>query len=98
MVILGTKESVSLDKYLHVDELEKRLGGKLNNLTEYWPIKSTNKIYDDVSERFNSEVVEDFSEYFSVLNDSTYFNERLEEERRVESSRCCCSQDSCSLF
>jgi hypothetical protein len=47
IVVLDPKQSASLDRYLHAEELEKRFGGRLANLKDYWPIHSTNRIHLD---------------------------------------------------
>jgi hypothetical protein len=90
-----------LQRYISPDELEKKHEGTLPNLTDFWPIKSTNKIISEIqSEREpstdNGRKAMFDVEVQSVLNDSDFFREAQEEKKAVEAS--CCSGRSCRLF
>lgn len=74
--VLDAKQSRNLDRYLHAEELEQRFGGRLPNLKEYWPIRSTNRLHlDETFEQPPSEQppTDEAIEFKSVLNDSAYF-------------------------
>lgn len=58
-----------LTRYISANEREKKYGGSLANLVEYWPIHTTNRYEDTESSEFER------TEYESVVNDPGFFEE-----------------------
>lgn len=75
-------------EYIEPDQLEVKYGGRLPNLTEYWPPRSTR----DNQERL--ERVEEESDYFSVFNDEKYFE--TQGEGRTKGG--CCGNCGCNIY
>lgn len=73
-------------EYIDEEELEERYGGKLSNLTEYWPPKSTHESFEYKMKETADESEE--SMFFSVLNDDQFFE--LEGESTSENVPCSC--------
>lgn len=74
-------------KFIDELELEQRYGGKLNNLTEFWPPKPTNEEFDCViMQQDDAE-----TDFYSLMNDEGLF---LEKEETICSSNDC----KCAIF
>lgn len=62
------RDCEALTRHVGTDERERRYGGSLPNLCEFWPIHTTNK-YEE------SQSADSDTEYKSALNDPLYFDE-----------------------
>ena len=83
MAIGGWNE---LSKWIPEDEREKKYGGCLANLCEFWPIHTTNKYEESES------MAESQEDYKSVLNDTGYFREDNPPKT------CMCGQENCLIY
>lgn len=57
-----------LTRAISTDEREKKYGGTLQNVCEYWPIHTTNK-YEETESNFER------TEYESAINDPVFFED-----------------------
>ena len=58
--------------------MEKKYGGKLEDLKEYWPPRSTNEEFDAIKMLKLQEDKQTEDELFSVCNDLDFFDEKSE--------------------
>lgn len=83
-----------LDEYIRKDERELEYGGELDDLREYWPIPSTNKLMEMNSKFIDKSEMSSECEYQSVQNAD---NEPFFEEA-AQGSTLCDMRRHCSLF